>query len=44
MYLVTHEYDAGDMAWNDPVLGVPWQISDPILTSVTDRPPLYVDS
>lgn len=32
MYLVTHEYDAGDMAWNDPVLGVPWQISDPILT------------
>lgn len=35
VYWVTHYYDAADehgVAWNDPVLAVPWRVEDPILS------------
>lgn len=35
IYWVTHFYDASDefgVAWDDPTLGVPWRMTDPILS------------
>jgi dTDP-4-dehydrorhamnose 3,5-epimerase len=35
VYWVTHYYDATDehgVAWNDPILAVPWAVEDPILS------------
>lgn len=35
LYLVTREYDAADefgVAWDDPALAIPWEVSDPILS------------
>ncbi len=47
LYWVTAEYDASDefgIAWNDPQLAIPWELSDPVL-SARDRenPPLNWD-
>ncbi len=35
IYWVTHEYDGSDehgIAWDDPTLGIPWQIRAPVLS------------
>jgi dTDP-4-dehydrorhamnose 3,5-epimerase len=35
IYFVSEEYDGTDefgVAWNDPALGVPWDVDDPILS------------
>lgn len=47
VYLVTHYFDGADefgVPWDDPALGVPWDVTDPIL-SERDRtvPPLDWD-
>jgi dTDP-4-dehydrorhamnose 3,5-epimerase len=42
IYWVTHGYDSTDefgVAWDDPVLKAPWQISDPILSERDIRAP-----
>lgn len=34
-YLVSREYDAGDeygVAWDDPALAIPWELSNPVLS------------
>lgn len=36
IYFVTAEYDASDeygLAWNDPALGIRWEIDDPVLSA-----------
>ncbi|HZA60616.1 MAG TPA: dTDP-4-dehydrorhamnose 3,5-epimerase family protein [Actinomycetota bacterium] len=44
VYWVTHYYDNSDehsVAWNDPVLAVPWDVEQPILSGRdADAPPL----
>ena len=44
VYLVTREYDAADehgVAWDDPALGIPWAVTDPILSERdSSNPPL----
>jgi len=47
IYWVTHHYDNSDefgVSWNDPTLGVPWGVKDPMLSG-RDReaPPLDWD-
>jgi dTDP-4-dehydrorhamnose 3,5-epimerase len=48
VYWVTQEYDPGDehgIAWNDPMLNVPWEISDPVLSPRdTSNPPFRWDT
>ena len=42
IYWVTHNYDNTDelgVAWNDPALGVPWGIDEPILSGRDEAAP-----
>ena len=42
-YWVTQEYDASDefgIAWNDPTLQIPWEMSEPLLSERDRKNPL----
>jgi dTDP-4-dehydrorhamnose 3,5-epimerase len=45
-YLVDNYYDGDDeygVAWNDPVLGIDWGVSEPILSARDRQNPLLKD-
>jgi dTDP-4-dehydrorhamnose 3,5-epimerase len=42
LYKVTQEFDAEagrGIQWNDPALGIPWPVSDPVLSDKDRRQP-----
>lgn len=43
-YKVTHEFDPDltrGIRWNDPALGIPWPISDPVLSDADRKQPSF---